>query len=176
MRPFLNLAVLAGLTPLASADFFQIQAEGTFELLEVHPDQINILFDAPIFAQVGGLGLNSVNGEATHQFTFGDPEDVFFGSGQLVGDTPDDILVYMFDAVMFADDANATFAGTWEIGGGFGDFEGFTGSGQLSGFYLFNDDNAGQFGIVFQGDVVPAPATFAMLSIAALIRPRRRRS
>jgi hypothetical protein len=174
MRHLLSSIVVIASAGQATADFIQVQADGFFEILEVHPDQINIIFDAPVLAQKGGLGLTSVNGEATHVFT-DDETDLFYGSGQLVGDTPDDILVYMFEAVILTGDVTSIFDGTWTVDGGFGDFEGFTGRGDLSGFYMFLDANSGQFSIEFQGDVVPASTTLAPLVAAAAMASRRRR-
>lgn len=168
----ISILVLAN---LARADFIQVQAEGTFDVVEINQDQMSIIFDAAVFDQIGGFGITTVNGEATQVFTVDPLTDDFFGSGQLVGATPDDFLTYTFDSVMFPGDVTATFAGTWEVTGGFGDFEGLIGSGQLSGFYRFKDANSGQFGIVFQGDLVPAPPTLVLLGGASLALMRRRR-
>ncbi len=174
MQRIATLGLALALGGAAQADFIQVQAEGTFELVQVNQDQVDITFDAAVFAQVGGFGITAATGEASQLFT-GDPTDDLLGTGELVGATQDDVLNISFEGVVFPGDASATFAGTWEVTGATGAYDGLTGGGEMSGFYRFVDADSGQFGVVFQGDLVPAPATLALLGAAGLGLARRRR-
>lgn len=75
---------------------------------------------------------------------------------------------------IFGLDTNfATAAGEFVISGGTGIFEGVTGFGTLNSF---TNMSTGQTQVKIGGEFLPAPGTLALLGVAGLVGPRRRRT
>jgi len=159
----------------AQADFFQTESEGAFVETALTEDFREIEFESTVFAQVGPYGFTEADGMFTQTFTVDPVSDDLTGVVVLTGPDPADTVTASYDGVFFPDDMNATFAGVWELTGATGIYEGLVGDGQFSGFYLFEDAMGGDFGLVIQGNLVPAPGAFALVGFGALAAARRRR-
>jgi uncharacterized protein (TIGR03382 family) len=72
--------------------------------------------------------------------------------------------------------ANFSFSGLWETVSASGAYAGLTGSGDFSGSAYFTDGDSGVVDMIFQGDLVPTPATASLLALGGLVASRRRRA
>ncbi len=174
MRVTATAAILA-LAGAAHADFFQTVSDGEFVETAVDGTSRTIEFETSIFDQIGPYGFVTADGEFTQTFV-GPIMDELTGEVVLTGPDAGDTVVASYEGVFFpGDNGDATFAGVWETTETTGIYAGLFGEGQFSGSYLFEEDEAGQFILIIQGELIPAPGAAALLGLGGLVAMRRRR-
>lgn len=174
-------AVIFGLAGAAHADFFQIVSDGGFVEVDLNDDERVLEFETTVFDEVGPYGFTSVAGDLTQMFTKHPIMDDLSGSFVITGPNPEDQVVGEYAGVIFPDElndglVNATFAGTWELVETTGIYADLNeGNGQLSGSFFYEDEESGDFVLIIQGVLVPAPAGLAVLGLGGIAAFRRRR-
>lgn len=166
---FVATGALAG---AAQADLFFIATEGEFVVTNRVDPVLEGNLDTAVGTQVGPFDFGTVTGE--FEVTLTDPGPAS-GTLDLVSTAGDGILTIEFDGTVFGDDTTFSYAGNWTVLDGTGIYDGLTGSGDLSGSHFFTDADSGILTLTIQGDLVPAPATIALLGGAGLMLGRRRR-
>lgn len=150
------------------------RSAGSFEVTAEDGFSRTIHFESTVDFEVGGLGITVIEGDFVQTFTGGD-FDTIAGSAVFVGASNLDTLSVDFTGTL-TDDGFASLAGDWDLTGSTGAYAVYTsGSGNNSASYFFTDDDGGPFFAIFQGTLVPAPSSLAMLGIGALAASRRRR-
>lgn len=177
MRAILAPAAAVGISAgAAGADFIHVESTGTFSVVSIDEDAMVLSFATTVTSQVGGLGLLEADGTISQLFDDVDITDDMGGSATWTGPGDLDTITIDFEGLFFAISAeNASFAGIWSITGAAGTHAGLVGGGDLSGWYYFTSSDSGQFGFTIQGDVVPAPAAAAVITLGGLLATRRRR-
>jgi len=172
-------ALLAGVllpAPSARAEFIREMATGTFALVASDPTSMTFAFETSVVAEIGGLGIADIDGTAVQTFVAGDTDD-FAGAATFIGAVPGDTLAVSFSGFItdIPGQSHASFAGGWEIIGGTGAYAGLVGDGNFSGSWFYTGADSGLVDMIWQGDVVPSPASMTLLALAGAVACLRRR-
>lgn len=173
------IAMTAGLIALtaatAQADFIREVATGTFEVTSDDGVTRTMSHDLTVISEIGGWGILTIDADTEQTFQAG--PDPLTGTATFYGATPDDFIVVSMTGVLDSQDGqpNFSFSGLWETTSAGGDYAGLTGSGDFSGSGYFTDADSGIMDMIFQGDLVPTPATASLLALGGLFASRRRR-
>ncbi len=173
---FAGLAV-AALAGSAQADFVRTVNTGAFDLVSVSATEADYTFLFSVVSQIGGLGFTGGIGSATQTFMPPGTPDDFDGIFVLEGPTGADTMTLEFHGFLVGPPggSHASWAANVEIVGTTGVYAGLSGVGDLSGSSYFTTPTGGFFDGVIQLDVIPAPASVALLGLAGLVGIRRRR-
>ncbi|HZW10864.1 MAG TPA: hypothetical protein VFF69_13265 [Phycisphaerales bacterium] len=171
--PALVVATCAG---LAQADFIREVASGTFEVTSDDGFTRTMSNDLVVLSEIGGWGILSISADTEQTFQAG--ADTFSGTATFQGAGVDDMIVISLTGTADGQDGqqNFSFSGLWETVSASGTYEGLTGSGDFSGSAYFTADDSGVVDMIFQGDLVPTPATASLMVLGGLAATRRRRA
>jgi hypothetical protein len=168
-----GIVALAGAA--ARADFIREVTTGTFEVIASDEFSLTASVDLVVVSEIGGWGIQTISGEVVQTFTDGE-EDPISGFALFQGPNPEDVIEIILEGfITKSDQPHASFAGEWETTSTGGAYEGLTGFGNFSGSNFFTSETGGLLDVVFQGDLVPAPASICLPGLAALAATRRRR-
>lgn len=172
----LSAFVVAATAGLAQADFIREVASGTFTATDDGSVR-TMSSDMVVLSEIGGWGFLSISADTEQTFQAG--ADTFSGSATFQGAGMDDwIMVSLSGTADSQDDqqdSNFSFSGLWEVVDANGTYEGLIGSGDFSGSAYFTGGDAGVVDMIFQGDLIPTPATASLMALGGLVAMRRRR-
>lgn len=171
----LAAGLIAGLATTAQADFIREVATGTFDVVSDDGTSRVLSHDLAVVSEIGGWGFLTIDAETEHTFQAG--SDPLTGTAFLYGATTDDFLEIALTGVLDGQSGqqNFSFSGLWETVDAGGAYAGLVGSGDFSGSGYYTANDSGLVDWIFQGDLVPAPASAALLGAAGLFATRRRR-
>ncbi len=170
-----RIAIIVGMAvaSAAQADFFLVGTEGSFEVTDTNGDVIDATLETTVQTQFGGFNFQDVSGSFTANLI--DGGDIT-GSLDLNGVADIDVISIDFTGTVDDGDDFFSYAGSWTVSGASGIYDGLTGAGTLSASSFFQQADGGFTTLDVQGDLVPAPATIAILAGAGLGMTRRRRA
>ncbi len=172
----LAATLVAGVASSADAAFLRFLYTGEFEVIAASATDVDYSFDFVVVGpQIGGFGITSGAGTAKQTFAPGpDGLDAIF---VIEGPSPLDTMTIELAGFLVGPPGapHGSFAGDLTITAASGAFAGLFGVGDMSGSMYFTSATGGLMDGVVQLDVVPAPASLALLASAGLVALRRRR-
>ncbi len=168
----LTMIAAGTIASVAQADAFFIVTEGVFDITDVNGDVYTGELATTVGTQVGPFDFGSVTGG--FEATLTDPGPIS-GSFSLISSGGDGTVEIGYEGTVVGDDVTFSYAANWSVTDATGIYDGLTGDGDLSGSHFFTGIDDGIVSLTIQGDLVPAPATLALLGVGGLVASRRRR-
>lgn len=169
-------ALMALSAVAARADFIRELGTGTFDVVSEDASSRNLTTDLTVLSEIGGWGVLSFTTDMTQTFQAG--PDPLSGTAIFQGATAADQIVVTISGLLDGVDGqpNFSFSGLWETVSASGVYAGLSGSGDFSGSGYYTASDSGIVDAIFQGDLVPTPASASLLALAGLTALKRRRA